>query len=781
MIPSKFIVLEKLPLNSNGKIDRKLLPAPNFATAVEIDHIDVSPLTSLEEQLLSIFARSFHHECRNPNMSFAALGGTSLDVIRAVALIRQELYSGFEFQCLVSNPSVRELARILQPLVVAPEETTLVSMSPSLADNHNRPCPSLFIEAIGILVLMYQWFYPIWWAFQSSHCLVVFIVPIIHLLLYIVFQRLLFGLGEQLYQKDTLYSWRYYRWWFLERLWSINNAYWLQHLVGTPFYNLYLRWCGARISRHAHIYTTRIDTPWLLEVGDFTVINSETMLSSMSYQDQTYELHSIVVGSHCSIDTRCMLYNGVNVSDHVHIKAMSAVTGYVAAVNDYKSPKSNSLSYGHIIYQLICLACLILIHSCLLRVTYYVYQYCLTFYFPLSVSLAVGYLFWMITSLLVTIVLLKFVVGHVLRRKCSLNSYYYLHKIWLRQLIITSFHQAFQLLPTYERLFLLLLRWLGGQADDDVKVAEVVPILRFPSNLLRIERSVTIFSRVMLAPFEMIDEVDCYFDYISLGPNSNLGNGCTLMPATQLPSNTMIGNLTRVIRETNNSSGDGVWLGIPAQRMPFILPEKVSPVNDLTFHDFTPIYSFVQICLNFLISHCLLITLYVSMPLFFTIIVHLILYCLFYRVLFIRGWFSGATASSRVVLFIQTTFSIIMSRFSIFITPFLSRSQYLVFLFRLLGARIGYDVVLPDIDCLSEPHLTTIGNYVRLASDAHIQCHTFEQRLLKLAPVTVHDSSVLESFSIVLPGSILHGQNHLLPFTLVMKNDQIPFNTTWSV
>ena len=31
MIPSIFIILDKLPLNANGKIDRKLLPPPQFS------------------------------------------------------------------------------------------------------------------------------------------------------------------------------------------------------------------------------------------------------------------------------------------------------------------------------------------------------------------------------------------------------------------------------------------------------------------------------------------------------------------------------------------------------------------------------------------------------------------------------------------------------------------------------------------------------------------------------------------------------------------------------
>ncbi|CAF1020735.1 unnamed protein product [Rotaria sordida] len=101
-------------------------------------------------------------------------------------------------------------------------------------------------------------------------------------------------------------------------------------------------------------------------------------------------------------------------------------------------------------------------------------------------------------------------------------------------------HQAFELLPRYEELSVAVLRWLGAHVDNDVKIAHIIPILRYPSNLLRIERGVTTFGYVMLAPFEMTNEGDCSLDYISLGSGTNLANGCTLMPGTQLSCNTMI-------------------------------------------------------------------------------------------------------------------------------------------------------------------------------------------------------------------------------------------------
>ncbi|CAF1413248.1 unnamed protein product [Adineta steineri] len=111
------------------------------------------------------------------------------------------------------------------------------------------------------------------------------------------------------------------------------------------------------------------------------------------------------------------------------------------------------------------------------------------------------------------------------------------------------------------------------------------------------------------------------------------------------------------------------------------------------------------------------------------------------------------------------------------IGSYLSGTQYLVILYRILGAKIAPDVILHNITCFTDPHLTTIGNHVRLHMGAHIQCHTFEQRLFKLVPVTINDSSVIMSNALILSGAQLQGQNRLLPWTLVMKDDQVSAKT----
>jgi hypothetical protein len=107
---------------------------------------------------------------------------------------------------------------------------------------------------LGILFLVYIFAMPIYLALRVS----LILAPILHLLIYIVF-KLLFMLPSS-NESYHVYSYVYYRWWFLQRLWKLNDP-WHRMLHGTSFYNTYLRWCGARIGVNVHLRTSLLDQP----------------------------------------------------------------------------------------------------------------------------------------------------------------------------------------------------------------------------------------------------------------------------------------------------------------------------------------------------------------------------------------------------------------------------------------------------------------------------------------------------------------------------------------
>ncbi|CAF1420302.1 unnamed protein product [Adineta ricciae] len=783
MHPSFFVILEQLPLNNNGKIDRKSLPTPIIpAVSNNTSSVEQSTLSPLGQEVYAIFTQAFHAQSLSLDVSFRQIGGTSLDVIQALSLIRKRIYPKVQIGVLFENPTVRQLAHALERLLADREEKLDIpaAMQSNDDDCHCRLKPSLCIETIGVLLLAVQWLSPILFLCQLNSSLAIFLVPIVHLLCYVVCQRLFCQFWSVIGTTDELYSWSYYSWWFLDRLWSINNCYWLQHLVGTSLYNSCLRLCGAHIGHHCHIYTTRIDAPWLLEVGGSTVIGNETILSSLSFYDRTYKLYPISIGSYCSIGVRCVLYERVNIDDYVCIEPMSAIAGHVTAPHKCIFSENRILSQEQRLYQFSCVVSVLLIHYILLALTYRVYQCRAISFAPLSVQLALTWLFWIFVSLFVSLVLLKFVVGHAVPGQYSLNSYYYLHKIWLRRLIVSTFYWSFAFIPKYSIFSVYILRWLGGHIEDDVKLAEFHTFLYFPSNLFTARRGATTFNKVMIAPFEMAHEHDCCIDSIHVGSDTNLGNGCTLIPGAHLASNITVGNFTLVTRKTDGLASNIILLGIPGQQMPFHRAQQIPIDHKSLLRDSSLIYHLIQTSVFFLIGKFVFVSIYVLLPITVAPLVHAVFFCAVYRYSAFVERTSTTFTFSDVMTTTQYFLSAFLIDFKILICPLLARTQLLVFLFRGLGARIASDVILFDIDCLTDPQLVFIDDHVRFHMEASIQCHTFEQRILKLAFATVHQSTVLMSYSMVLSGAILHGQNRLLPYTLVMKNDELPFNTDWS-
>ncbi len=110
MIPSYYVRLERMPLTSNGKLDRKSLPDPAISAN---DYI--APSNEVEEKLVEIWSEvlKIDRDRISVNSNFFELGGNSIRAIRLIRDIYRKFSVRVELNQMFDNTSIKKLSIVI--------------------------------------------------------------------------------------------------------------------------------------------------------------------------------------------------------------------------------------------------------------------------------------------------------------------------------------------------------------------------------------------------------------------------------------------------------------------------------------------------------------------------------------------------------------------------------------------------------------------------------------------------------------------------------------------
>ena len=121
MVPSAFVMLPRLPLTTNGKVDRRALPPPD-RNRPELDQTYVAPRTPVEELLAALWAEALGVERVGIHDNFFARGGHSLLATRVLSRVQQACGVELPLRALFETPTIAGLALAIVERLLAQSE-----------------------------------------------------------------------------------------------------------------------------------------------------------------------------------------------------------------------------------------------------------------------------------------------------------------------------------------------------------------------------------------------------------------------------------------------------------------------------------------------------------------------------------------------------------------------------------------------------------------------------------------------------------------------------------
>lgn len=136
MVPEGYLLLEKLPLNTNGKVDRRQLIAlwEDRSPAVPVGY--VAPRNALETAVANLWSELLQQKQLGALDNFFELGGDSLLATQLMARVREQFQVEVPLRSLFQSPTVETIANaIAEGLATQVDESLLAELHPSENDS----------------------------------------------------------------------------------------------------------------------------------------------------------------------------------------------------------------------------------------------------------------------------------------------------------------------------------------------------------------------------------------------------------------------------------------------------------------------------------------------------------------------------------------------------------------------------------------------------------------------------------------------------------------------
>jgi non-ribosomal peptide synthetase-like protein len=827
MVPSYIEVLDEFPLLAADKVNRHALPPPVRPRLGANATTYVPPATQLENTLATTWAQVLGRDRVSVEDDFFTdLGGHSLAAAQVISKLRQESkLQGLSIGDLYSNATVRALARFIEGEVVQTTANQPAAIKRPEPRRHSsgRVLGSGFLQIIMLYGMTLMTSIPViglHWAINSVDSiwkliwlgiieviwlgLSSFLVPIV------VGRLLLLGVRPGLY---PLWGFTYLRWWLYRRIVALSP---MGMLAGTPLLPPYLRMLGARVGRHCHLVSARLELPPFLEIGEGVSIGYGVQLHPFEVENGWLRIAPIHIGQDAFLGTNCVVLAGAWIGSNASIAEQTLVPqDQVIPTNEHwsgspsKRQKSTpplltflaakadgrpwpiSVLIGYMVGTifLTLLSAFMVVPSVVL-VGYVAIRFGI--YWAIASALLSGPIFVFMTC---TLVLLgkRMIMPSVKPGVYSIRSGFGVRK-WLNdQMMAMSLGLTNTLYATlYLTPFLRLLgarigRWSEvstvGNLDPDMLV---VGHESFVADIAVIAPAIFHHGCVALAPSVV-------------GDRSFVGNGALIPISTQLGDNCLIGVYS--LPPSQQVEPGTSWLGSPA----IFLPKRQ---ESQTFEDgltYTPRSSLVAWRLFIEFFRVTLPSTIVASAALLSVeaVYHLInivspLTLLLLTPLLIMGIGAATT------VFVALLKWIIVGKYRPRVEPlwsvFVRRSELITGLYegaavplfigsltgtpwiapalRLFGVKIGRRVWF-DTTYVTEFDLVEVGDDAAVGDTTSLQTHLFEDRVMKMSTVKIGPGSSVGSRSVVLYDAEVGAGASLDSLSLVMKGETLPPGSHW--